>query len=63
MLENLLSQKILPFIKKYGPTLSFSGDELRKLLDLNKYSKNERFKVGLTYSRIAKNISDKNITY
>ena len=60
--KSAISKKILPFInKKYGPTLSFSGDELRKLLDLNKYSKNERFKVGLTYSRIAKNISDKNI--
>ena len=38
--KSAISKKILPFInKKYGPTLSFSGDELRKLLDLNKYSK------------------------
>lgn len=57
-----IASKILPFIKKrYGPTLSFNGDELRKILDLNSYSKKDRLKVGLTYSRICKNIADKKI--
>tara|TARA_A100000164_G_scaffold364355_1_gene382542 strand:- start:780 stop:1334 length:555 start_codon:yes stop_codon:yes gene_type:complete len=57
-----IAKKVLPFIqRRYGPTLSFSGDELRKILNLNKYTKKDRFKIGLTYSRICQNISDKNV--
>lgn len=60
--KSSIAKKTLPFIEKnYGPTLSFSGDELRKILNLTKYSKKDRFQIGLTYSRICERIADQNI--
>ena len=34
-------------IKKYGPTILFSGDDIRNIFDLKKYSFKERFKKYL----------------
>lgn len=46
---------------KYGPTVKFHGDELRKIMDLNKFSKKDREKNGLKYSKLFKNITNQGI--
>ena len=57
-----ISKKILPFIKKkFGPTLAFSGDELRKILNYKKYDRKDRLQIGYIYSSICQNVSDKQI--
>ena len=46
---------------KHGPTISISGDEFRKLFDLNKFTKKEREKNYIKYLRFAKFMTDQNI--
>ena len=56
--KSTFSRKIYPFIKKkFGPTIIFSGDNLRKIFKLNKYDKNYRMKVGKQYTKFLKVIS------
>ena len=47
--------------KKYGPTLTLSGDDLRKIFNFNKFSKKQRLNYALSYSKFCKHITDKNI--
>ena len=37
--------------KKFGPTLTLSGDDLRKLFNLNKYSKKDRLSYASSYGK------------
>jgi len=46
---------------KYGPTVILSGDDLRKIFNLNKFSKKERLSYALSYSKFCKYITDKKI--
>ena len=56
--KTTLSKKIYSFIKKkYGPTIILSGDNLRRIFELNKYDKNYRMKVGKQYTKFLKLIS------
>ena len=48
-------------VNKYGPTLNFSGDDLRKIFDLNKYDKASRLKYCLAYSNFCKEMVKKKI--
>jgi len=48
-------------IKKYGPTVLFSGDDIRSIFDLKKYSSHDRFKIVSGYSKLAKNITNQKI--
>ena len=50
-----------PFEKKYGKTVLFSGDDLRKIFNLKSYDAKGRFLIGKSYSKFVKNISDQNI--
>jgi adenylylsulfate kinase-like enzyme len=45
----------------YGPTIHFSGDQIRKIFNLKGYSANDRIKIGFMYSRLFKFITDQNI--
>ena len=55
-------QKIFPLIKKrFGPTILISGDELRSIFNLNKYDRLSRLKNALSYSHLAKHITDQGI--
>ena len=45
----------------YGPTIHFSGDQIRKIFNLRGYSANDRIKIGFMYSRLFKFITDQNI--
>mgnify|MGYP001164897051 FL=1 len=57
-----ISKKILPFIKKkFGPTLAFSGDELRNILNFKKYDRKDRLQIGYIYSSLCQNISNQKI--
>ena len=47
--------------KKYGPTITLSGDDLRKIYNYNKFSRKNRLTYALSYSKICKYITDKKI--
>ena len=48
-------------IKKYGPTLLINGDEIRKIFHLKGYSFSERKKIGFTYSKFFKKMTEQKI--
>ena len=48
-------------IKNYGPTLLINGDELRKYFGLKGYSFQERKKIGFSYSKFFKKVTEQNI--
>ncbi len=48
-------------IKSYGPTIVISGDNLRKIFNFKKYSKNERLKNGLKFSKLCQFITNQKI--
>jgi len=47
--------------KKFGPTIVLSGDDLRKIFNLNSYDKKSRLEVGKKYSHFLKKITDQKI--
>ena len=47
--------------KRYGFTLTLSGDDLRKIFNLNKFSRKRRLAYALNYGKFCKHITDKNI--
>ena len=49
------------FSRDFGPTIVMSGDDLRKIYGLKKYSKEERIKLGKNHSKFCKSISDQGI--
>ena len=60
--KTAIAKKIKPeIIKTYGPTILFSGDNLRKILNLKKYSKNARYKNGLMFSKLCEFITNQKI--
>lgn len=57
-----ISKKIYPKIKKnYGPTVLFSGDDIRRIFKLRGYSPKERFETVMKYCKLAKFITTQNI--
>lgn len=48
-------------VREYGPTLVLSGDDLRKIFNLNKYDKLSRLEYGLKFSNFCKKITDQKI--
>lgn len=48
-------------ISKYGPTLMFSGDDMRRIFELKKYSINERFNNGIKFTNFCKFVTNQNI--
>ena len=45
-----IARKIKPKISKlYGPTIVFSGDDMRKIFGLTKYSRSERFNNAINF--------------
>tara|TARA_B100000401_G_C52566136_1_gene605698 strand:- start:109 stop:630 length:522 start_codon:yes stop_codon:yes gene_type:complete len=47
--------------RNYGPTLTISGDDLRKLFNYKKFSKNARLNYALSYSNFCKYVTDQNL--
>jgi|TARA_B110000091_G_C13635758_1_gene399061 adenylylsulfate kinase len=57
-----ISKKIYSQIKRnYGPTILFSGDDIRKIFNLKGYTYNERFKTVMKYCKLAKSITNQEI--
>ena len=48
-------------IKNYGPTILFSGDDIRNIFNFKKYSFKDRFKIVSGYSRLCNNLSNQGI--
>ena len=60
--KTTLAETIYPYIKrKYGATLLFSGDDLRKLFKLKSFSRKKRLNYALFYSKICKLLTDRNV--
>jgi len=56
--KSTISRRIYPFVKKnFGPTMILSGDNLRKIFQLNKYDKNYRMKIGGQYTKLLRQIT------
>ena len=47
--------------KKYGPTITLNGDDLRNIFNLKKFNRKERLKLALSYSKLCKSISEQKI--
>ena len=48
-------------ITNYGPTILFSGDDVRRIISYKKYSPSDRLKVCTLYSKLCQFISDQGI--
>ena len=48
-------------ITNYGPTILFSGDDIRRIISYKKYSPSDRLKVCTLYSKLCQFISDQGI--
>tara|TARA_B100000686_G_C16748602_1_gene951050 strand:+ start:74 stop:628 length:555 start_codon:yes stop_codon:yes gene_type:complete len=48
-------------IKNYGPTILFSGDDIRNIFEFKKYSLKDRLKIVTGYSRLCYNLSNQGI--
>jgi|TARA_Y100000294_G_scaffold127142_1_gene118593 adenylylsulfate kinase len=60
--KTTIAEKIKNSIsKKYGPTITLSGDDLRKTFNYNKFSRKYRLAYALSYGKFCKYITDKNI--
>lgn len=60
--KTTIAEKIKKDISnKYGATLIFSGDDLRKLFNYTKFSKQNRYKYAFSYSEFCKDITDQDI--
>ena len=57
-----ISKKIYnQIVKNYGPTVLFSGDDIRRIFNLKSYSYNDRFQTVMKYCKLAKFITSQNI--
>ena len=57
-----ISKKIDTKLKKiYGPTVLFSGDDIRRIFKLRGYSPKERFETVMKYCKLAKFITSQNV--
>ena len=48
-------------IKKFGPTILFSGDDIRRIFNLKGYSYEERYDTVMKYCKLAKFVTNQNI--
>jgi len=57
-----ISKKIYSRIKKnYGPTIMFSGDDIRKIFNLKGYTYKDRNEIVMKYCKLSKSITSQNI--
>lgn len=60
--KTALAEKIKKKIsKRYGSTVIFSGDDLRKLFNYKKFSKKSRLSYALSYSKFCKYVTESNM--
>lgn len=57
-----IANKIISVInKKFGHTILFNGDDIRKIFDLKDYSLIGRKRIGMQYSKLFQKITDQKI--
>lgn len=57
-----ISKKIYPqILKKYGPTILISGDDIRNIFKIKGYSKKDRLETVIKYCKLSKLITSQNI--
>ena len=57
-----ISKKIhSQIIREYGPTILFSGDDIRRIFNLKSYSYEGRFETVMKYCKLAKFSTSQNI--
>ena len=57
-----IAKKIYPSIKKrYGPTVLFSGDDIRRIFNLKGYSYKERYDTVMKYCKLARFVTNQNV--
>lgn len=57
--KTTISKKIFYDIKKeYGKTILLNGDDLRSFFNLKKFSRTDRYKIALGYSKLCKKITN-----
>ena len=57
-----IAREIKPKISKlYGPTIVVSGDDMRKIFGLTKYSPSERFKNAINFSKYSEFVTKQKI--
>ena len=49
--------------ESFGPTILVSGDDMRKIFDLTKYSQSERLKNAINFSKYSESITNQKINY
>lgn len=60
--KTTIAEKIKKNISnRFGPTLTISGDDLRKLFNYKNFSRKDRLAYALSYGKFCKYITDKNI--
>ena len=60
--KTALAEKIKKKIySNYGPTITVSGDEIREVFNLNKFSRKERLSYAFTYGKFCKCVTKNNI--
>ena len=60
--KTTIAKKIEKYIlEKYGPTITLSGDDIRKIFNFKKFSKKERFFYAMAYSKFCKYVTDNKI--
>ena len=60
--KTTVGRKLKNYItRQYGPTIIFSGDNLRKIFHLNKFDKKNRLIIGKKYVRLCKYLTEQGI--
>tara|TARA_B110001452_G_C15229254_1_gene425896 strand:+ start:1782 stop:2306 length:525 start_codon:yes stop_codon:yes gene_type:complete len=58
---SIASKVINPINKKFGHTILFNGDDIRKIFELKDYSFTGRKRIGIQYSKLFQKITDQKI--
>ena len=60
--KTTIAEKIKKNISnKYGPTVTMSGDDLRKIFNFKKFTRKDRLVYALSYSKFCKRITDSKV--
>ena len=60
--KSLIAKKIKPqIVKKYGPSILVSGDNMRKIFNFNKYTRDARLTNAINFSKFSEFITNQKV--
>tara|TARA_B100000959_G_C14867789_1_gene577033 strand:+ start:16 stop:555 length:540 start_codon:yes stop_codon:yes gene_type:complete len=60
--KSLIAKKIKPqIVKKYGPSILVSGDNMRKIFNFNKYTRDARLSNAINFSKFSEFITNQKV--